>query len=333
MKVLIVGNYKGNTGSISGQIDLLLSELPKENIFAEFHNTHGSYFHKFISFPLLLIRSRRFDVIHAHGCSYLGFYPIAISIISAWLWGKKSIATYHGGGAEQFLQSWNWMLKYFFQYLSVLITLSPFLHDTFYKFGYKSVIVPNIINDNINVFKIRKNFNPKFITIRSLEEIYNIRLAIDAFQVIQSKYNNATLTIIGDGGEKLNLENYVSKLDIHDVVFKGKIDNKSIYTELNKADIMINPSTIDNYPLSIIEGYLNGILVISSDVGGIKYIVKDGETGYLFQSNNLDKLQDKILKALADQNKNILLVNNGLMFSNSLKWSNQKNKLISIYNN
>lgn len=62
--------------------------------------------------------------------------------------------------------------------------------------------------------------------------------------------------------------------------------------------------------MSILEGFNAGLLVISSNVGGVPYLVEDNKTGLLFESNNHIELSSKMLWALANQEKTIEIIAN-----------------------
>jgi glycosyltransferase involved in cell wall biosynthesis len=70
----------------------------------------------------------------------------------------------------------------------------------------------------------------------------------------------------------------------------GMIDAKSVAKELVVSEVYVHPSIIDNSPNSLCEAQLIGCPVVSSYVGGIPSLVKNGETGFFFPYNEPQSL-------------------------------------------
>lgn len=113
---------------------------------------------------------------------------------------------------------------------------------------------------------------------------------------------NISILLAGDGEEE---EQYVklSKLwGISDqLCFYGKLDNRGTLKLYNDADIYCLPSIWpENRPVSITEAMACGLPVIASDIGGVKELVHDNETGLLFHAGDPHGLADSIIKLRDD---------------------------------
>ena len=75
------------------------------------------------------------------------------------------------------------------------------------------------------------------------------------------------LYILSDGPERNKLEALVRELNLSDVQFIGRVPNTDVYDFLDKADVFVSMPTIDNQPMSVLEAFKCGLLVISSRVG------------------------------------------------------------------
>ena len=148
---------------------------------------------------------------------------------------------------------------------------------------------------------------------------------------MKEKHESGKLIIIGDGSERKNLELFVNQLNLEDVVFKGRIPNNDIYNELNKSDIFLNPTTIDNMPVSSLEALACGLLVISTKVGGIPYIIKDNENGLLVDDNDHVAMADKVDELIRNKNLSRKLINNGRKSIDNYNWHSIREKLHNIY--
>ncbi len=331
MKVLIVANYKPSVGGISGQAALLHQCLNKEGIVADIFSTKASIFSRLKMFYSLRKISKRYDVLHIHGCSYLGFFPIILGVTIAKQLKKRVICTYHGGGAERFFERYSWLVKYYLNRTSQNIVLSGFLAKIFEKYGISYQIIPNILQINKSVYQERQEVRPKFISVRSLQPLYNVECIIRAFAIVKESYPEAELHILGDGICRSELEILTAKLNLSNVYFEGLVPNTKIYDYLNKADIFVSVPKIDNQPMSVLEAFNCGLLVISSRVGGVPYLVDENRTGVLVESNNHNELAEKMIWAVDHPKESIKMIKAAYKELDKYQWEEIKVKILKLY--
>ncbi|MBE0436035.1 MAG: glycosyltransferase family 4 protein, partial [Methylomicrobium sp.] len=134
-------------------------------------------------------------------------------------------------------------------------------------------------------------------------------------------------------GEQLNeLQNLVKKLGLHDqIVFTGKLNPDQIVQLYHSADILLNPTTVDNMPNSLLEAMACGIPIITTDVGGIPYIVKDKETALFTPVDNPALMATQICKLLASSELYNHLREQGLKEVKQYAWNEVKRQWLSIY--
>jgi glycosyltransferase involved in cell wall biosynthesis len=99
-------------------------------------------------------------------------------------------------------------------------------------------------------------------------------------------------------GQEPNLE-WPADLEVRSM---GSISDDSDLSRLySAADIFICPSRSDNLPNTILESLSCGVPVIGSNTGGIPDMVRPGETGWLFESGDIDACALSIQQAIADR--------------------------------
>ena len=130
-----------------------------------------------------------------------------------------------------------------------------------------------------------------------LSPIKDIPTLIAAFSEAAQAHPELRLLIAGDGEEKEKLTALAAQSPVSDkIVFAGWLsDTDSFY---NAIDINALTSLSEGFPYSIVEGARMSCATVSSDVGGISMLIKNGVTGCLFNSGDTAHLA-KILKALA----------------------------------
>ena len=98
------------------------------------------------------------------------------------------------------------------------------------------------------------------------------------------------------------LRNEAKRLGIKDQVhFPGILDAESLRRELSRASMLVLPSYQETAPMVIQEAMAAGVPVIASRVGGTRYQVRDGETGFLFDARDVQSLTSRISELLANQ--------------------------------
>lgn len=330
-KILYITNYKQGVGGISVQVDILQKHLKEEAWDVSLFNTSGGVFYRLPLIFRLYNQGKRFDIFHIHGCSYLGFFPIALGVTVGRLLNKKTIVTYHGGGAEGFFKKYPRFVRFFLLKSNVNIVLSGFLGNIFESYSIPFVVIPNVIEMTTQFFPERDKIRPNYISIRTLDTIYNVECIIRAFTLVQIIYPQASLTILGDGPCRAELEQLTDVLACKNVQFLGRVDNSTIYNYLTKCDIMVSAPLVDNQPVSILECFNAGLLVISSNVGGVPYMIENGVNGYLFESNNVNDLSEKMVLAVADHEKTMNMTKSAKRALEVYEWRNIRNIIVDIY--
>ena len=111
-----------------------------------------------------------------------------------------------------------------------------------------------------------------------------------------------TLKILGEGPLEDELKEYTRQHQMKHVVFEGFIDGKRKREMLTKALFLIFPSECyESFGYSVIESYACGVPVLASDIGGARELVKEGDTGFLFEPGNPVDLRKKISRLFKDR--------------------------------
>ena len=331
MKILLISNYKQGIGGINAQVDLLRTYLSQENdIKADIFSTKGNPLRRCIAFFLLLCKARRYDVLHIHACSYWGMVPAVLGVIAGKLWRKRIVITYHGGEAAEYFTKHVGFVKRWLGRANQVIVLSGFLKEIFDQYDIPCVVIPNIVVLQPQQKRTR-DIAPNFISIRHLEPLYNILCILQAYEQVLKCYPEATLDILGQGSMRAALEAYVQEHKLTGVTFVGQVPNDKIYDYFANASIMLSAPKIDNMPVSLLEAMNAGLLVISSRVGGVPYMIEDDKTGLLFESENCNDLADKMTWALVHPQEVNTMIIAAQKEVQKYSWKKIKHDLMNIY--
>ena len=330
-RILLICNFKPGVGGISGQVEALQRHLIEEGYTADVFSCRGSFL-KRLSMPFSLFRKvRHYDVAHIHCCSGWGFFPAVLGVGIAKIAGKRIILTYHGGGGSSFFAKHERRVRRYLMRTDANVVLSGFLGSVFDKYRIPYSIIPNIIELDEALYRKRVTLKPDFICIRSHEEIYNIPCIFRAFKRVQEMIPSATLTLVGDGTLHNALVSQAAGMGLDNVRFTGRVDNSEIYDYLDKTDIMLSSPTVDNMPVSLLEAMNAGLLVISSNVGGVPYMIENGRTGFLFPSNDDSALAERMLHAMENTQDTLCIMEAAHNEVKKYSWANVREPLLSLY--
>ena len=164
----------------------------------------------------------------------------------------------------------------------IVITPSDHLKSFVSGIGYSKKILK--INNGVNITDINRANESKadinLIIISRLVVQKNINIVIEAMKLLDNK--NLKLSIIGEGGEFSKLENTIHDLNLQNQVqLLGKIDNNKIPQFLLTADIFIQASDYEGLPHSVLEAINYEVPILSTETGGCKDLLNDGERGFI----------------------------------------------------
>ena len=256
----------------------------------------------------LLTKVPKYDVIHIFSASHLSFLIAPTpAILIGKLYGKKVLLNYHSGQAEEHLRRWRRSTIPILNLVDKVVVPSQFLVDVFSRFGIDACAIVNDIDLSRFEFRERSPLRPLFLSNRNLEALYGVDCILRAFALIQQQVPEAVLRVVGYGSQREALERLKNELNLRNISFTGRIEHDDIYPHYSASDIFLNASRVDNQPLSILEAYACGLPVVTTNAGGIPYMVTDGETGVLVPVDDYKALANRALELLSRQDPAIMV--------------------------
>jgi glycosyltransferase involved in cell wall biosynthesis len=260
----------------------------------------------------------------------------APAIWVARLRGKPVVVNYRGGEADSFLDKALFWIKLSMNRSDAIIVPSGFLRAVFDKYGIRTEVVPNIINltrfSSAGAATASSAESPCVLVSRNLERIYDNATALRAFAIVRKTLPSARLIIAGSGPELQNLRNTAAELGISDAVtFTGRVDNENMPELYRRAEVMVNPSLVDNMPNSVLEALASGVPVVSTNVGGVPYVVEHNKTALLVAPQDPQEMADAILVLLNDRAKAWQMSQAGIQSVQQYTWGKVQSRLLGVY--
>jgi glycosyltransferase involved in cell wall biosynthesis len=251
--------------------------------------------------PLLFREVRRADVVHAFSASYSSFLLAPLpAVIVARLLGKPVVLNYHSGEAPDHLRRSAVARRAMRHWVDLNVVPSPFLRDVLASFGIEAQVVSNTIDLRQFAYRPRDPFRPRLISTRNFEPLYNVSCVLRAFARIQQRHPDATLMLVGSGSQEATLRALAAELGLTRVTFAGRVPPSEIQRYYADADIYLQAPSIDNMPLSVLEAFASGLPVVSTRVGGVPSILRDGIDGLLAPDNDDEAIAAQVLKLIEE---------------------------------
>ncbi len=308
-----------------------LKNLPRKEIIDNtviYRLGFGSKYDKFF-FPFLaLIKSYsvNFDFSYAIMASYAGAAALLIKFFRR----KEYILNMQSGTLDT--KNYLKILKLFWFFYKKIHTEALFIHvisnalkERAIKFGVpinKIFLIPNGIDlSNFKVLSLNRNYW-QMISVANLKKVKGLEYLLRAMPIITTKFPQVKLLLVGDGEERIFLENLVNDLKIENhVQFLGTICRDKIPDILNHSNIFIGPSLAEGLGIAFLEAMACGAIVIGTKVGGICDIIKNHYNGLLIEPANYMEIANSVLYLL--ENKTVLesLRSNALKFVKEYDWN------------
>jgi glycosyltransferase involved in cell wall biosynthesis len=273
------------------------------------------------------------DVVHILACSWLYFFLIVCpSLVLSCVRGKRIVLNYRGGQADDFLRRAAPVLRPFFRLAHVVTAPSGFLVDVIgRRIGVPVEVVPNIVRFDRFVYRQRKPLAPKMIVTRHLLKLYDIESVIRAFGIVQHRFPEASLLVVGTGDQETFLRNLTGRLGLQRVQFAGYAPQDELPALYGQCDILLNGSRADNFPGSLVEAAAAGLVIISTNAGGIPYIFEHEKSALLVEPGDWRALGGAALRVLEDPELAGRLQRAALEQSRRYGWPNIRPLLYGFY--
>jgi glycosyltransferase involved in cell wall biosynthesis len=244
--------------------------------------------------------------------------------------GKKIIVHYHSGRAPRHMTNSPFARDLLRSADSVIVP-SDYLFEVFRDFGICAYPIPNLVETTQFHYRQRPSIQPSLLCSRNLEAWYGIDTMLQAFAEIKTRCPVAQLTILGTGSQEHEIRRLISQMKLENVELVGRITRQEIGRYYDDADILLNASTIDNMPVSILEAFASGIAVVTTNAGGIPHLVRHMETGILCNVGDWKALAANVLRLVQEPTLARRLAENAYRQSELYRWENVRSEWLCLY--
>ena len=290
IKVLYIGNNLSHHGFAPGVIETLGKQLKESGYNVSYAGNSRSQLLRMVEMIYkILTVGRRVDYILIDTYSTLAFWYAYLTGGLSKILGTKYIPILHGGDLPKRLQRSKRACDKLFNNSYANVAVSGYLNHEFEKVGYKTVVIPNSIDISKYPFKLREQSRPKLLWVRSFHRQYNPLMAADVLEGLLQIHPDAELCMVGPDkdGSLGEFKDYIRQKGTEEhVKITGKLSKEDWISLSENYDFFINTTNVDNTPVSVIEAMALGLCVISTNPGGIPFLVQDGVDAKLVNPQN-----------------------------------------------
>ncbi len=300
--ILYIGNALSNSGKTITTIDILGENLKEFCTVYTASKKTNKFLRLLDMVKLVLMKQFKADYVLIDTYSTTNFYYALIISQLCRILSLKYIPILHGGNLPKRLLANPKLCYLIFGNAYHLVAPSNYLKSIFESYYHIDVIhIPNTIDIKKYSFKLPGMKGVRLLWVRSFSLLYNPNLAIEVAGTLHEKGHKTDLCMVGpevDGSLK-RAEKLSEHLNVK-TTFTGKLDKASWRRLSDNHNIFINTTNFDNTPVSVIEAMALGLPVVSTNVGGMPYLIEDGITGLLVPPNNSEAMTKAIEKLISN---------------------------------
>ncbi|MFV0476227.1 MAG: TIGR04063 family PEP-CTERM/XrtA system glycosyltransferase [Parahaliea sp.] len=181
----------------------------------------------------------------------------------------------------------------------------------------KITVIPNAVDadsfifqrprDEILAAKLNLDERPVIGFIGSFYAYEGLPLLLDAIALMRKQLPDIALLLVGGGPQEIQLQQQIMALGLEKhVIYTGRVPHQDVQSYYSLVDVFAYPRLSMRLtdlvtPLKPLEAMAQGKLVVASDVGGHRELIRDGENGFLFAAGSAQALVESLLKVLTDR--------------------------------
>jgi len=303
--LLMVGNFLSESVGTRGVCEDLALQLLQSGWPVITTSNRVSRLPRLLDMLKTVWRNRRdFSVAQVDVYSGMGFWWAEAVCGLLGLMNKPYVLTLHGGNLPNFSERWPGRVHRLLSGATAVTAPSRYLLERMRKYRTDLRLHPNPVPLERYHFRIRVVPVPRLLWLRAFHSVYNPCLAARVMHLLLPEFPSARLTMFGpdkgDGSLKA-MQVLMSRIGVcQHINIAGKIAKHSVPQVLDQADIFLNTTNVDNTPVSIIEAMASGMCIVSTNVGGLSYLLEDGKDSLLVPADDAEAMAQAVSRILTE---------------------------------
>ncbi|HEX8160360.1 MAG TPA: glycosyltransferase family 4 protein [Pyrinomonadaceae bacterium] len=227
----------------------------------------------------------------------------ALSIVLKAL-GRPFVLVLRGGALPEFSARHAGRVRACLARAAAVAAPSDYLLEEMRPFHGALRLLPNPVDLASYRARARQPARPRLVWLRSFHEIYNPTLAPRVVALLAKDFPEVTLAMVGrdkgDGSLRRTRE-AAAALGVADrITFPGGVLKRDVPAWLDRGDIFLNTTDVDNTPVSVLEALASGLCVVSTNVGGVPRLLEHERDALLVPPANAAAMASAVRRLLDD---------------------------------
>jgi glycosyltransferase involved in cell wall biosynthesis len=333
-KILYIGNKLSKHGFTPTNIETLGAFLEKEEYQVLSASNKKNQMLRFLDMGYSVIKhQKKVDYVLIDTYSTFSFWYVLLVSQLCRIFKLKYIPILHGGNLPHRLDSSPRLSKLIFNHSFKNAAPSGYLLDAFQKRNFSNLVfIPNTIDLKEYPYANKRDTTiPKLLWVRSFSALYNPKMAVDVLKSLQKKYPLAELCMVGpDKDGSLEATQAYAKQQNVAVTFTGRLSKKQWVALSENYNVFINTTNFDNTPVSVMEAMCLGLPVVTTNVGGIPFLLEHQKTALLVDADATTQMTEAITTLTQNPNLRNTLVENARTYAESFDWQQVKQKWAEV---
>lgn len=250
--------------------------------------------------PKVLSFAKHFDLVHVHHTDFFLDYLAATRFIHR----RPLVVSTHGGffhtddRAALKRLYFAFITQHSLRAADVIVPNSLSDEKRFARYGRKTIRIDNAIDSNFFSRGRGQRVRERLITVGRLVANKNVKALLEVFALARAQRSNLTLTVIGDGELRGELESHSARLKINDSMrWLGEVSDEQLRDELCAAEFFLSAATHEAFGLALLEGMAAGCVPLVNNIEAFRDVIEDGRDGFLANYANAVEAASTLLRA------------------------------------
>jgi glycosyltransferase involved in cell wall biosynthesis len=199
--------------------------------------------------------------------------------------GRPYVLTLHGGALPEFAAGQQRRVQKLLNSAAAVTVPSPYLLNRMAKYRSDLLLIPNALDLAAYPRRHNVSLQPRLLWLRAFHDIYAPEIAVQAIARLKAEFPSLHLKMVGadKGDNSLQITLALARsCGVEAQVEVRKPVRKALVPDLlATGDIFLNTSRVDNMPVSVLEAMASGMCVVSTEAGGIPFLLKSGQNALL----------------------------------------------------
>jgi glycosyltransferase involved in cell wall biosynthesis len=303
--ILIVGNFLSSAGGNRGVCEDLANHLESNGWFVVRTSRRRFRPSRLVDMAVTPWRRRRaYSVAQVDVYSGPSFRWAESACWALRRAGKPYVLTLHGGSLPEFARRRPRRVMRLLRLADAVTAPSRYLAETMRPYRDDIRLLPNALDVAAAPFRHRDQPRPRLVWLRAFHEIYRPTLAVEVLARLKVRFPDVRLAMIGpdkEDGSLQRVKQLAAQLGVSDRLWlPGRISKSVVPSWLGEHDVFLNTTSVDNTPVSVQEAMACGLCLVSTDVGGLPYLLDHESDALLVPSGRADAMAAAVERILSE---------------------------------